>query len=95
MKKIKKKEEKYWKTIDEKANRQCITCKFCFPEIRDDIENENYIYDYSKCVCTGEYYGKNLTENDLMSYPDCWSLSLDEYIRIAGRLEEKGIVDPV
>jgi hypothetical protein len=93
---VTKKEKEYWRLIEKDANKQCITCEFCFPEILDDDEKEEYYYDYSKCICASHEgiveYGEKLNEEQLMSCPDCWSLSLDEYIKTAKRLEAKGVV---
>ncbi len=89
----KNKEQEYWKYVEEISNKQCITCEFCFPKITDDIENETYEYDYSECICAsheGEVkYGTKLTEKQLMSSPKCWSLSLNEYLRISSQIEKQ------
>lgn len=91
-----KKEEKYWRVIEENANKQCITCEFCFPEMSGDEKKEEYYYDYSKCICASHEgvvsYGEKLSEEQLMSSPECWSLSLGEYIKTSKKLEAKGIV---
>jgi len=86
------KEKKYWEEIISRANKQCITCEFCFPNVISHDDTETYEKDYSKCICAthgGQVeYGQRLSDKQLMNEPDCWSLGLDEYIRVAK--QEKG-----
>ncbi len=91
MKRISDKE--YWIMIDRLANKQCITCEFCFPKIISNNEKQEYEHDYSETICASKIglvpYGEKLEEKHLMSFPDCWSIGFDEYVRVAQIIEKE------
>jgi hypothetical protein len=87
---VKKINETLERKIKIMADRKCITCKWCYPEIEDDEAKERYIYDYTKSVCAshdGIYvYGTELGLEQLNSYPDCWEIGFDEWVRVGTKI---------